>query len=237
MIYAGVSLYARQVNALYFIYFLLAAAAFFVFGILISCFSFKKIHFSLVRIFLGIIVLCCVDQGIKIYIANNLDISVTLIKEWISIKVVQNTYGSFIWSLFGKKMSGLFFLPAVFALYVLYRILYFYQKSGSLFLFFVSFILLCAAFICVSIDKVVYGGTYDYICLYQMIYFDIKDMYLVSGIFTIFLSCIYDKSWPQIKQDIRRDPWGIAYYRYEFETWRAIIAKCANYKLRNKKNT
>jgi lipoprotein signal peptidase len=148
-----------------------------------------------------------------------------IIRDWLAIEVLQNTYGSFIWSLFDKKLPGLFVLFALFSLYFLYRMLYFYQKDGNLFLCLLSFILMCSAFICVCIDKAFYGGTYDYIYLYQRVYFDIKDVYLASSIFTTLLSCIYDKSWSELKQSLRYDPWGKKYYKYEFDTWHSLMTK------------
>jgi lipoprotein signal peptidase len=148
-----------------------------------------------------------------------------LIKDWFAIKAVQNIYGSFIWSLFDKKLPGIFILPALLALYALFRSLYFYQKSGNLYLYSLSFILMLASFICVFIDKAVYGGSYDYIYLYQKIYFDIKDVYLTTSIFTMLLSCIYNRNWTEIKQYLRRDPWGKEYLKYEFETWHSLIIK------------
>lgn len=225
MIYTGISLYTQQFNGMHLFYFLLVAAAFFIIGLLISCLSCKNIHFSLVKIVACIAILCLVDQGIKLCIVNNLDISIVIIKDLLAIKVVQNTYGSFITALFDKKMPDLFALAAILALYIVYRALYFYQRNGDLSLYLLSLILMCAAFICVSLDKAVYGGTYDYIFLYQKVYFDLKDCYMASSIFTILLSCIYDKSWSKIKEEIRFDPWSLKYYKYEVDTWRSIIAK------------
>lgn len=219
------SLYARQFNALYFIYFLLVGVVFFFFGLLIAAFSHKDIHFSLPKILVFIVVLCVVDLGIKTYFVNNPDVSIVFVKDWLAIKVVQNTYGSFVFSLFDKKIPDLFVLPALLALYVIFRELYFYQKKGKLFLFWIGFILLCTSFICRFFDDIIHGGSYDYIYLYQMVYTNITDIYLMSGISTIFLSCIYDKNWQEIKQYLRRDPWGKEYYKYELDTWRSIITK------------
>jgi lipoprotein signal peptidase len=210
---------------MYFIYFLLLAVAFFIIGVVISSFYYKHIHFSLVKIVVCIALLCLVDQGIKLYIANNLDISIVIIKDWLAIKVVQNTYGSFITSLFDKKLPDLFVLVGIAALYMLYRILYFYQRNGDLSLYSVSLILMCASFISVCLDKAVYGGTYDYIFIYQMAYFDLKDCYLAIALFTALLSSLYNKSWSEIKKEFLDDPWGIKYYKYEADTWRSLIGK------------
>jgi lipoprotein signal peptidase len=203
----------------------LIAAAFFIIGLLISWFTYKNKRFSLAKIVVCIIVLCLVDQGIKLYIVNNLDISMVIIKDWLAIKVTQNTYGSFIFSLFDKKMPDIFVLIGLLAIYVLYRCMFFYQRNSNLSFLFLSLIIMCAAFICVCLDKVIYGGTYDYIFLYQKLYFDLKDCYATSSIFTILLSCIYDKSWSEIKKDIRFDPLGIKYFKYEIKSWRDLIAK------------
>jgi hypothetical protein len=225
LIYAGISLYTRQLNGLYFVYFLLIAVAFFIIGVVISSFYYKNIHFSLVKIVVSIAILCLVDQGIKLYIVNNLDIFMVIIKDWLAIKVVQNAYGSFITSLFDKKLPDLFVLAGVPALCILYRILYFHQRNGNLFLYSVSLILMCAAYISVSLDKAVYGGTYDYIFLYEMAYFNLTDCYLAVSLFTALLSWLYNKSWSEIKEEILDDPCDIKYFRYEADTWRALIAK------------
>lgn len=229
LIYAAISLYAQQLDGMYFVYFLLIAAAFFIIGMAISSFYYKNIHFSLVKIVVCIAILSLADQVIKLYIVNNLDISIVIIKDWLAIKVVQNTYGSFIASLFDKKLSGLFVLPAILALYTLYRMLYFYQRNGNLFLYSVSLILMCASFISVFLDKTVYGGTYDYIFLYEMAYFDLKDCYLTVALLTALLSSLYNKSWSdlwsEIKGELREDPWGKKYYKYEADTWRSLIGK------------
>jgi lipoprotein signal peptidase len=234
MIYAGISLYTQQFNGMYLFYFLLVAATFFIIGVLISYLSYKNKHFSLVKIVVCIAVFCFIDQGIKLCIVNNLDISIVIIKDLLAIKVAQNTHGSFITSLFDKKLPDLFTLTAILALYIVYRALYFYQKNGDISLYLLSFILMCAGFICVFFDKAIYGGTYDYIFLYQRIYFDLKDCYMASSIFTMLLSCIYDKNWSKIKEEIRFDPWSLMYYRYEVDTWRSIIAKFTKGNQKNK---
>jgi lipoprotein signal peptidase len=205
--------------------FLLIAVAFFIIGVVVSYFYYKNIHFSLVKIVVYIAVLCLVDQGIKLYIVNNLDISIVIIEDWLAIKVAKNTYGSFIMSLFDKKLPDLFFLAALLAIYILYRCLYFDQRNGNLFLYSVSLILMCASFISVFLDKAIYGGTYDYIFLYQIAYFDLKDCYLAVALFIVLLSQLYNKSWSEIKEMIRSDPWGIKYFRYEVATWRSLIGK------------
>jgi hypothetical protein len=61
--------------------------------------------------------------------------------------------------------------------------------------------------------------------LYPLFIFDLKDCFLTTGLSTMFMTYIHNKSWSEIKEEIRLDPWGLKYYKYEVATWRSLIAR------------
>jgi hypothetical protein len=93
--------------------------------------------------------------------------------------------------------------------------------------------LIYAAAICAFIDTIAYGGSYDYVLLEPLFFFDLKDCFAVTGLSMMFMTLIRNKSWSEIGKEIRSDPCGIKYFRYEVDTWRFIIAKLTG---RNKKD-
>ncbi|MDR1325522.1 MAG: signal peptidase II [Treponema sp.] len=196
----------------------------FTIGVIISYFAYNDTKPSFAKIVIGIIGLCLIDQTIKLYIVNNQDISIAIVSDWLGIKVAHNTYQSAVFALFEKVMPARLHLLLIPVCYMVFRFCYFYQKDSRSLLS-LTVILIYAASICAFIDTIVYGGSYDYILLYPLFIFDLKDCFVLTGLSTMFLTLIRNKSWPEIKKEFLGDLWGIKYYKYEADTWRSLIGK------------
>jgi lipoprotein signal peptidase len=196
----------------------------FIIGVLINYFTYKDVKPSFAKIAIGIIGLCLVDQAIKLYIVNNQEISIAIVSDWFGIKVVHNHYRSAVFALFDAVMPVHVYLLLIPIWYILFRYCYFHQKKCRS-LVSLTVILIYAASICSFIDTIAYGGSYDYIVLYPLFVFDLKDCFVVTGLSTMLMTVIRNKSWSQIKEEIRFDPWGIKYFRYEIKSWHTLIAK------------
>jgi hypothetical protein len=64
------------------------------------------------------------------------------------------------------------------------------------------FILITAMAICYWVDRLIYGGSIDYIRLAQFSVFDLKDMYGVLAAATAVQSGIHNRSWQAIKKSM-----------------------------------
>jgi signal peptidase II len=133
--------------------------------------------------------LIAMDQSIKLLIANYFinDITV-LLPNILFFRPVQNTHLNWIASIFEYKAPALLMIMiqifALIIIMILYRYLsYLWMKGKKLLngmmLFFVSGI------VCSFIDVVFWGGSLDFLRLFNWFTFDLKDVYLNIGI--IFL--------------------------------------------------
>lgn len=225
--YAIISLVTKKLSGTYLLYILLPATVFFIIGVLITCFAHNKPKPSIARVVIAIAGLCLADQAIKFYIAHNQGISITIISDWLAIEMAHNTYGSFATSLVGVSLPlPIFLLVIIPVCYILFRGCYLYKNDNPA-LSSLTVILLYAGIICVFIDRIVYGGTYDYILVYSLLHFDLKDCFVIIGVFMLLLADIYNKSWDEIKKKPRIDP-DIKYFNYEINAFRSIISQYKN---------
>jgi signal peptidase II len=123
---------------------------------------------------------------------------------------------------------GLDISPSVYILMIpilcfVYRYSYFTQKNK--YFLSISIIFVCSGTVCSFFDKIVHGGTYDYIYLKQFGVFDLKDVYLTIGLFVLFQSTIYKKSWCELKNELINDPFCLKYFRYEYNNLKKLLSK------------
>lgn len=227
--YAIISLVMKKLNGIHLLYILLPATVCFIIGVLITYFTYNKPKPSIVKVIIAIVGLCLADQAIKFYMANNKGISVALVRDLLAIEVAQNTYGSFVASLFGATLPIPIFLLVIIPICsILFRNAYLYPDNNPSFSSLIV-ILLYAAIICVFIDRIVYGGTYDYVLLYSLVHFDLKDWFAVIGVCMLLLVDIYDKSWDEIKKKSHKPP-KLKYFGYETNAFRSILCLMSKYK-------
>jgi signal peptidase II len=205
----------------------------FIIGVLINYFTYKDTKPSFAKIAIGIIGLCFVDQAIKLYIVNNQEISIAIVSDWLGIKVVHNTYRNTVFMLFEKVMPVQLYLLLIPICYLLVRFVFFHQKNNRS-LSSLGIILICAASICVVIDVIAYNGSYDYVLLEPLFIFDLKDCFAETGLSTLFLSFIRNRSWSEIKKEFMDDPWDIKYFKYEVSTWRSLIGRLTGRRKKDK---
>jgi len=121
------------------------------------------------------------DQGIKLYIYNNLmDKSFNIIDDLVYFKPVINTKLSWVNSLLDL---GIGFIPQVLLnslliFIVLYVYKYYKTKYQVSRVICFSYIFFLAGAFCSLTDKIFWGGSLDYIGLKGLFIFDAKDIYL-----------------------------------------------------------
>jgi lipoprotein signal peptidase len=196
----------------------------FIIGALINYFTYKDVKPSFAKIAIGVTGLCLIDQAIKLYIVNNQEISIAIVSDWLGIKVVHNDYRSAVFALFDTVMPVQLYLLLIPTCYLLFRCGYFYQKNNRSLLS-LTVILIYAASICAFIDTIAYDGSYDYVLLEPLFIFDLKDCFVATGLSTMFLTFIRNRSWSEIKKEFMDDPWSIKYFKYEVTTWRSLIGR------------
>jgi len=156
----------------------------------------KKLSF-IKRSIIWIIILIGIDQGIKLFIAHfMMEAQFTIIPHVFSFKTTQNIHLGWIWNMLDFMMplhfAIIISIIAIFAMVVGYRYLKFhthdfgkYSKLLDIFLIFAL-----AGVCCKLIDDIFWGGSLDYIRLFDWFIFDLKDVYLTTIAMPIMLFCI-----------------------------------------------
>jgi len=146
----------------------------------------KKIA-SIKSLILWIIVLVAVDQGIKLWIANfMMDAEFAIIPSVFAFQTAHNINLGWIWNMLDIMMplpiAVLISIIAALGIVMVFRYLKFhfydfkvYEKWLDKFLIFA----LAGAF-CKLIDDIFWGGSLDYIRLFDWFIFDLKDVYLTT---------------------------------------------------------
>lgn len=137
------------------------------------------------NLWLLILVLTTIEQGIKIFINQKfLNSNITLLSSWIYFKPVFNRDYSWINSLFKLGVSKWFHIILVSLLLLIivlfFNYLVFNKKVKPLVL--IAFVFLISGSICSLIDKIFWNGSLDYIYVKGFFTFDLKDVYI--NIFT-----------------------------------------------------
>ena len=147
----------------------------------------QKVPFIKRSSILWIVSLVAIDQVIKLFIAHFLmESQFTIVPHVFSFKTTQNIHLGWIWNMLDFMMplymAVAISVIAIFIIIVLYRYLKFitfdwgkYNKLPNIILIF----LLAGAF-CKLIDDIFWGGSLDYIQLFDWFIFDLKDVYLTT---------------------------------------------------------
>ena len=140
------------------------------------------------RVVPWVICLVALDQAVKLIIANFfIDTEFTIVQNFLYFYVTQNIYLGWIPSMLGVAMPlyVAVFLVIISWLFIViaHRYLIFitydftkYKTIPHLFL-----ALLLSASICKLIDDIFWGGSLDFILLFDWFIFDLKDVYITIG--------------------------------------------------------
>lgn len=162
------------------------------------------------KFFTFIFGLVAIDQIIKLIITSKyIDANLVLIPGMLFFRPIQNTNLSWIASLLDYKAPVLLMiLTQVFALIIFslsYRYLSYLWFQGRKFLNGMM-IFLIAGIVCSFIDVVFWGGSIDFIRLFDWFTFDFKDIYLDTGIafLILFIVNYYIKVYHKMNEEERK---------------------------------
>lgn len=153
--------------------------------------------------------LIVIDQAVKLFILNfYMGKDITLLPNILHLSPFQNTNLSWIANIFNYKPSvilmvslDVFFMIFIF---IAYRYLLYLSERGKIYtkgLFFFMFAGICCSFI----DDALWGGSLDFIRLFNWFTFDFKDVYLTIGEVFLFLWAVfYYKMYFKLSREERR---------------------------------
>lgn len=154
--------------------------------------------------------LIAIDQIIKLIIANHfIKVDLELLPNILSFRPVQNRNLSWIASILEYKAPVLLMIAnqvvALIIFYLSYRYLSYLWIQGKKFLK-VMIIFLISGTGCSFIDVVFWGGSIDFIRLFDWFTFDIKDVYLDIGIafLLLFIVNYYVKVYHKMDKEERK---------------------------------
>jgi len=147
-----------------------------------------------------IIALIALDQGIKLLIAHfMLDMQFTIIPHVFTFRVTQNIHLGWIPSMLDFMMplymAIMISVVAILFLIMFYRYLKFITFNWGKYNYIptVFLILALSGGFCKLIDDIFWGGTLDFIQLFDWFIFDLKDVYLtIAGIMIVFYVIAYE---------------------------------------------
>ena len=143
-----------------------------------------------------IIILIAIDQGIKLFIAHfMMEAQFTIIPHIFSFQTTQNIHLGWVWNMLDfmmpLNMAVMISIVAFLFMVIVYRYLKFitgdwgkYSKLLDIFLIFAL-----AGVFCKLIDDIFWGGSLDYIQLFDWFIFDLKDVYLTTIAMPIMVLC------------------------------------------------
>ena len=143
-------------------------------------------------IWLAIIALIAIEQGIKVIINNDfLESNVPILSPWLYFSPMLNRDYSWFNSMLqlgvGKWVHILAVLVILISAFLFYRSMN--NRKKTTLLIDVAFMFLLAGGICSLIDKVLWSGSLDYIQLKGYFTFDLKDVYI--NVFNGFLVLMF----------------------------------------------
>jgi lipoprotein signal peptidase len=201
---------------------LLPAAALFCIGLLINLFVVNKKHVPWLKIIAMAAVLVAIDQTIQFLVVKYHEtIGAPIVEGWIGIfpKSLSQYKGIYLSNMQLKPSIHLLvcFLGMPLGYYVA-RLLYFLERERTLLAMSAFFYI--AGFVCSALNTLVYEYGYDYIEIYALCIFDIKDVYILMG-FSCLLQSIMQNigvlNEVSIKKDMKR------YLKWEYSTWQAWL--------------
>ncbi|MDR2447787.1 MAG: signal peptidase II [Treponema sp.] len=203
----------------------LPAAALFCIGSLINLFIINKKHVPWLKFIMATAILIAIDQTIQFLVAAHHDtIRVSLVEGWIGIfpkSMSQDDKGIYLSN--GQLEPSIHLLVCFLGMslgYYVVRILYFFERERMLLVMSAFFYI--AGFVCSALDTLVYEYGYDYIEIYSLCIFDIKDIYILLGFSSLLQSVMQNAdvlNKISIKKDIKR------YLKWEYSIWQAWLVK------------
>lgn len=153
------------------------------------------------KILLIVLIFILIDQGIKIYISNNLmGKEFYILDNTLTFKPLINTKYSYYNSFFDLGIGLLpHIIMNILTILILLIVMDFIKKRyGYSKLACYLFVFLLAGAVCSLIDKVAWGGSLDYIKLQGFFTFDLKDIYI--AIFEIIAILAIILNWKNLKK-------------------------------------
>ncbi len=142
---------------------------------------------------LGAVLLCVVEQGIKLIVNRNLNASFPILPPLLYFQPMFNRDYSWINSMFQLGVGRGIHIALVLAMLVLIFLAYRYcaQRSDGSRYVNAMFSILIAGALCSLIDKLFWGGSLDYILLKGFFTFDLKDVYINAFIAMFILGLVF----------------------------------------------
>jgi len=172
----------------------------------------QKIAFVKRSSIIWIVFLVAMDQAVKLFIAHfMMDAQFTIIPHVFTFKTTQNIHLGWIWNMLDFMMplhiAVVISVIAILVIIVFYRYLKFitfswgkYSGIPTIFL-----ILTMSSAFCKLIDDIFWGGSLDFIQLFDWFIFDLKDVYLtIASIMMFFFAIaheVYHHKLPKEKRE------------------------------------
>jgi lipoprotein signal peptidase len=211
---------------LWFWYNFIPALLLFGIGIFVNYISDKKPATRL-HIILTIIILIIIDQVIQFLVVRYYEsIKISIVPGWLEIipKSMRENNESYLSS--GQipvSVHLLLYVPISGVFYFLYRFFYFCEQNRALLTSYA--IITGAGVVCSLLDGILYTFGYDYIEIYPLIIFDIKDIYIFVGIFTLWLSIAQNIT--VLRKFTFKD--ALQYFKWEYTSWRIAFVKLKHF--------
>jgi hypothetical protein len=195
-------------------------------GLLIHYTIGRKKTFSFREMILPVIILIATDQVIQFFIVTYHDsIHLVVVENWLTIIpwFTQSKGDGFISTgqvpLLMRIAVNLLIVPFV---YVLFRILHFFEQNRKY--LFVSLLFYTAGYVCSCLNLIFYKSGYDYIYLYPLVILDLKDIYINIGIYTLAQSMMQNAA--ILKKVHLKDIKKYGDYEYQTIKWCFFRKKC-----------
>jgi lipoprotein signal peptidase len=197
------------------------AMALFLMGLVINLSASNKTDIGFAKMAVFVVLLVLVDQAVKLIVIPHGDAAISVIGQWLLIKPVF-TSDHFL-NRRGIYLPHWTVILAVPLLFLVYRYFCFAKKDK----WFTSLAiaLLTAGMIASFCDKIIYGGTYDYVQFTQFLVFDLKDVYCVLGLCTIVQANVHNQSRDVLKKEFLKPSPDIEYFKYEYDNVKRWILK------------
>jgi lipoprotein signal peptidase len=197
------------------------AMTLFLAGVIINLLASDKTGISFAKMAISVIILVLVDQVIKLVVIPHKDTVIPVIDAWLLIKPVY-TSDHFL-NRRGIYLPHWTVILAAPLIILVYRYFSFAKKDK----WFTSqaVTLLIAGMLASACDKIIYGGTYDYIQLTQFLIFDLKDIYGMLGLCIIIQANVHNQSRDVLKRELLKSLSDIEYFKYEYANVKRWVLK------------
>ncbi|GHT50467.1 hypothetical protein FACS1894102_6010 [Spirochaetia bacterium] len=144
-------------------------------------------------------------------------VNIPLIADWLSIQICHNLTRPYT-PLFVNIIGIPIMLLILFVLYGFFRF-----KKLDVWFYTIFFVLWSAGYICSSLDRIFYGGSYDYIRMAQFSVCDLKDIYITVAVSTMFQQFKICNLWNIKTKELCSNI--SSYWRYEKDSLNQFLRK------------